>query len=117
MRIYEHCCVKVAEKPKDFSRAILEKKMSPNTFLVDDSLVDEYSSVSINPAKLEELQLFAGDTVLLKGKKRKETVAIVVADESCTNARIRINKVARSNLRFVHHHSLRTYTLLIVSKL
>ena len=29
-------------------------------------------------AKMDELQLFRGDTVLLKGKKRKESVCIVL---------------------------------------
>ena len=48
---------------------------------------------------MEALQLFRGDTVLLKGKKRKDTVCIVLADDTCDEARIRINKVVRRNLR------------------
>merc|ERR1711871_684917 len=47
----------------------------------------------------EELQLFRGDTVLLKGKKRKDTVCIVLADDTCENHKIRLNKVVRKNLR------------------
>ena len=44
-------------------------------------------------------QLFRGDTVLLKGKKRKDTVCIVLADDTCDNHKIRLNKVVRKNLR------------------
>ena len=44
-------------------------------------------------------QLFRGDTVLLKGKKRKDTVCIVLADDTCDAGKIRMNKVVRKNLR------------------
>ena len=33
-------------------------------------------------AKMDELNLFRGDNVLVKGKKRKDTVCIVLADET-----------------------------------
>jgi len=79
----------------------MEKKLSPNMFISDDSLVEEFSSVTISPAKMEELKLFAGDTVLLKGKKRKETVAVVNPDESASDNKVRITKVMRSNLRYI----------------
>jgi len=55
--------------------------------------------VALNLQKMDELQLFRGDTVLLKGKKRKDTVCIVLADESCEEGKIRMNKVVRKNLR------------------
>jgi translation initiation factor IF-1 len=55
--------------------------------------------VALNLAKMDELQLFRGDTVLLKGKKRKDTVCIVLADENCEEGKIRMNKVVRKNLR------------------
>ena len=32
-------------------------------------------------AKMEELQLFRGDTVLIKGKKKHETVCVAIMDE------------------------------------
>lgn len=48
---------------------------------------------------METLQLFRGDTVLLKGKKRRDTVCIVFADENCEESKIRMNKVVRNNLR------------------
>lgn len=48
---------------------------------------------------MDELQLFRGDTVLLKGKKRKETVCIVLSDDSVSNEKIRVNRCVRNNLR------------------
>ena len=52
-------------------------------------------------AKFDELKIFKGDTVLLKGKKRRDTVciALVSDDPAMDNSRIRLNKVVRRNLR------------------
>ena len=50
-------------------------------------------------AKMDELQLFRGDTVLLKGKRRKETVCIVLSDDTVSDEKIRINRCVRNNLR------------------
>ena len=50
--------------------------------------------------KMEELQLFRGDTVLLRGKRKKETVCIVLSnDEATSNDKIGMNRVVRQNLR------------------
>merc|ERR1711881_595565 len=48
---------------------------------------------------MDELQLFRGDTVLIKGKKRKETVCIVLSDDTVSDEKIRIPRVVRTNLR------------------
>lgn len=50
-------------------------------------------------AKMDELQLFRGDTVLLKGKRRKETVCLVLSDDTVPNEKIRMNRCVRNNLR------------------
>mmetsp|Transcript_14394 Transcript_14394/g.17439 ORF Transcript_14394/g.17439 Transcript_14394/m.17439 type:complete len:809 (+) Transcript_14394:108-2534(+) len=84
---------------KDFSTAILERKKAPNRLIVDDAINDDNSVVALNLAAMETLQLFRGDTVMIKGKKRKDTVCIVLADETCEEAKIRMNKVIRQNLR------------------
>jgi transitional endoplasmic reticulum ATPase len=93
---------KVPEEKKevlDKSTISISKKQAPNMFLVDDSLSDDHSTVSLSPAKMEELSLFSGDTVLLKGKKRKDTLAVVDIDESASDIKVRMSKVIRSNLR------------------
>ncbi|XP_050376415.1 cell division control protein 48 homolog E-like [Argentina anserina] len=84
---------------KDYSTAILERKKSPNRLVVDEAINDDNSVVSLHPATMEKLQFFRGDTVLIKGKKRKDTVCIVLADELCEEPKIRMNKVVRANLR------------------
>ncbi|KAK4479349.1 hypothetical protein RD792_014861 [Penstemon davidsonii] len=83
---------------KDYSTAILERKKSPNRLVVDEAINDDNSVVSMNPAKMEELQLFRGDTILIRGKKRKDTICIVLADDQCEEPKIRMNKVVRANL-------------------
>lgn len=70
-----------AVKPEDVSQAILKRKPSPNKLLVDDATNDDNSVCSMNTSTMETLQLFRGDTVLVKGKMRKDTVLIVLADD------------------------------------
>lgn len=84
---------------KDFSTAILERKKSPNRLVVEEAINDDNSVVALHPKTMEKLQLFRGDTVLLKGKKRKDTVCIVLTDDTADESRIRMNKVIRKNLR------------------
>lgn len=48
---------------------------------------------------MDELSLFCGDTVVLKGKRRKETIAIVLSDDACPNEKIMMNRVVRNNLK------------------
>ncbi|KAF7135114.1 hypothetical protein RHSIM_Rhsim08G0175000 [Rhododendron simsii] len=84
---------------KDYSTAILEKKKSPNRLIVDEALNDDNSVVCMNPAKMDALQLFRGDTILIKGKKRRDTIGIALGDEHCEEPKIRMNKVVRANLR------------------
>ena len=43
---------------KDFSTAILERKKAPNRLVVDDSVNDDNSTVSLNIKTMEELQLY-----------------------------------------------------------
>lgn len=75
------------------------KKRSPNRLIVDDATNDDNSVISLSPAKMEQLELFRGDTVLIKGKKGRDTVCIVLADETCDDSNVRMNKVVRKNLR------------------
>lgn len=79
--------------------AILRKKDKPNRLLVDEASNDDNSVVALSQAKMDELQLFRGDTVLLKGKRRKETVCIVLSDANCPDEKILMNRVVRNNLR------------------
>jgi len=88
-----------AGKGEDLATAILKKKDRPNRLIVDEAANDDNSVVALSQAKMDELELFRGDSVLLKGKKRKETVCIVLSDDTVSNDRIRMNRVVRNNLR------------------
>ncbi|ODV89101.1 hypothetical protein CANCADRAFT_133764 [Tortispora caseinolytica NRRL Y-17796] len=79
--------------------AILRRKKKDNALLVDDAVNDDNSVISLSPNTMELLQLFRGDTVLVKGKKRKDTVLIVLVDEDLEDGVARINRVVRNNLR------------------
>ncbi|XP_020270142.1 uncharacterized protein LOC109845316 isoform X3 [Asparagus officinalis] len=51
---------------RDFSTAILERKKAANLLVVDEAVNDDNSMVSLNPETMEKLQIFRGDTILLK---------------------------------------------------
>jgi len=92
----------MAAEPKkgdEFATAILNQKKRPNRLIVEDAVNDDNSVVALSMAKMDELQLFRGDTVLLKGKKRKESVCIVLSDDTVSDEKIRMNRVVRNNLR------------------
>ncbi|XP_009465530.1 PREDICTED: LOW QUALITY PROTEIN: transitional endoplasmic reticulum ATPase {ECO:0000250/UniProtKB:P23787}-like, partial [Nipponia nippon] len=88
-----------SSKADDLSTAILKQKNRPNRLVVDEAINEDNSVVSLSQAKMDELQLFRGDTVLLKGKKRREAVCIVLSDDTCSDEKIRMNRVVRNNLR------------------
>jgi len=74
---------------------------SKNRLIVEDTLEknkNENSAIYLNSKKIEELKLFRGDTVLIKGKKRKDTVSITMTDDSCDENKIRLNDVIRKNI-------------------
>jgi len=90
----------MAQNQDDVATAILKTKSKPNRLMVEEASTDDNSVVTMSPEKMEELQLFRGDTVLLKGKRKKETVCIVLSnDDAVNNDKIGMNRVVRQNLR------------------
>lgn len=79
--------------------AILRRKQKDNALLVDDATNDDNSVIAINSNTMDKLELFRGDTVLVKGKKRKDTVLIVLIDDELPEGACRINRIVRNNLR------------------
>ncbi|EXC31771.1 hypothetical protein L484_020595 [Morus notabilis] len=53
---------------KDFSTAILERKKAPSRLVVDEAVNDDNSVVAMHPATMEKLQIFRGDTILIKSR-------------------------------------------------
>ncbi|KAJ0404397.1 hypothetical protein P43SY_007650 [Pythium insidiosum] len=87
------------KKGDDFSTAIMDRKRAPNRLIVDEATNDDNSVIALSMNKMEELQLFRGDTVLIKGKKGRDTVCVVLQDDTVEDANVRMNKVVRKNLR------------------
>ena len=65
-----------------------------NFLVVEEAFNDDNSVVCLSAAKMEELQLFRGDTVILKGKNTQHsTICILLNDEHTVDSNIRMNKV------------------------
>ncbi len=88
---------------KDYSEAILERKKAPYRLIAEEGTgpATDASVVVMTQKKMDELQIFKSETALLKGKKRKETLAVCLPDETgtLTDDKIRMCKVVRNNLR------------------
>lgn len=54
-------------KKKDVSTAILERKKAPHKLTVEEAKNDDNSVIEMTQAKMDELKIFKGDTVLIKG--------------------------------------------------
>ncbi len=72
-----------------------------NALLADDLAVDDHSMIALHQSKLDELGLMPGDTILIRGKKKKTTVAVVLDDPDMSPQKMKMSKVARSNIRYV----------------
>jgi len=89
----------IDETKEQQSIPILERKKAPNRLFVEEALNDDNSVVTLHPDTMDQLQFFRGDTLLIKGKKRRDTVCIVLSDPTIDPTKIRMNKVVRNNLR------------------
>lgn len=89
----------MGDKKVDINTSIMDKKKAPNRLIVDEATNDDNSVVNLSRNKMDELQLFQGDNIFLKGKKGKETVCIVLVDENMEDANIRMNKVFVNSVR------------------
>ena len=65
---------------------------------VADVGAEDDSLVSLPSKTIASGGFVAGDTVLIKGKKGKDTLAILVADDSGEAGKLRMSAVARRNL-------------------
>ena len=77
------------------------KKIEGNRLVVEETLKKnecENSAVYLNSNKIDQLKLFRGDTILVKGKRKKDTVSIIMTDDSCDENKIRLNEVMRKNI-------------------
>ena len=82
--------VEVVAVNEELGTAILTRSPSLTVCSVEDAVNDDNSVVTLSLARMDELQVFRVDTVLLKGKKCKESVCIVVLDDTVSDERIRM---------------------------
>jgi transitional endoplasmic reticulum ATPase len=92
----------MADPPAAAPAAAIRK--APYRLIVDDAHPDLSSPVSssvvyVNPGKADELDFFRGQTVVLKGKCRSTTVAILLVDDGIDIQKVGMEQVIRRNLR------------------
>ena len=68
-------------------------------YVYERRLTRGWAVATLNPVTMETLQLFRGDTIIVRGKKRRDTVLIVLSSDEVEEGKIQVNKVARNNLR------------------
>ena len=71
----------------------------PFKLVIDDAINDDNSIAMIHSEKMEEMGIFRGSTILIKGKLRKSTSCIVLPNDDIPKEKICINRVIRNNLR------------------
>ena len=89
----------MASKEEDKSTAILNRKKGPNRLIVEDATNDDNSVSVLSQSKMTELNIMRGDSIMIKGKKRRETICICLIDNDLDDGKVRLNKVIRKNLR------------------
>jgi len=60
----------------------MDRKKAPHKLQVEDSKQDDNSIVEMTQAKMDELKIFRGDAVVLKGMSSLSTLAIPSAQST-----------------------------------
>ncbi|OMJ67634.1 hypothetical protein SteCoe_35155 [Stentor coeruleus] len=89
----------MAHQEGDKATAILERKRGPNRLIVEEATNDDNSVAVLSQAKMNELNIMRGDSIMIKGKKRRDTICITLVENELDDGKIRLNKVVRKNLR------------------
>jgi hypothetical protein len=83
---------------------VLDSYKKRDVLKVGEAISEDPSAVTMSPETMKKLDLFSGDTVHLKGKRRKDTIAVVSSDDSIAEDKILMNQKMRMNLRYDLHH-------------
>ena len=84
-------------------REKLVKVISKNRPVVQLASSDDNSIMSLHPKRMEDLGLFNGDTVKIKGRRGRETVCVVVPEEKMEEDNIGLPKTAMDWLRLTEN--------------
>ncbi|ANQ05829.1 Cell division cycle ATPase [Plasmodium coatneyi] len=106
------------DKETNFLLKALETGKFPSYCLVDniDENIDN-CEIYMSKEKMEELNLSEGFTVLLKGKKKKEMLAVTKLDKRLKKHFVVISFAMKKNLRLMHNDIIKIYPLVKVSPL
>ena len=74
-------------------------KRAPNRLIVENPTNDDNSICLLNEKKMKELEIYNGDPVLVKGKRRNKTLLIAIRDNNLDEQKVAFNKVVRNNLK------------------
>ena len=74
-------------------------KRAPNRLIVENPTNDDNSICLLNEKKMKELEIYNGDPVLVKGKRRNKTLLIAIRENNQEEQKVAFNKVVRNNLR------------------
>ncbi|GAB64449.1 cell division cycle ATPase [Plasmodium cynomolgi strain B] len=106
------------DKETNFLLKALETGKFPSYCLVEN--IDENldnCEIYMSKEKMEELNLSEGFTVLLKGKKKKEMLAVTKLDKKLKKHFVVISFAMKKNLRLMHNDIIKIYPLMKVSPL
>ncbi|KAM6490730.1 P-loop containing nucleoside triphosphate hydrolase protein [Amanita muscaria] len=81
----------------DISTTILRSR--PNCLVVEKETSDDNSVATLNPATIETLSLLHGGTITVRGEMIRGTALTCLSSDSVKEGCIRMNEVARNNLR------------------
>ncbi len=84
---------------EDKTQNIFEPKKGPNKLIAEEIKNDDNSIANLHESKLKELKIFNGEPILLRGRRRHETLCIAVRDNTIAPDKIAVNKCTRNNLR------------------
>ncbi|XBJ25400.1 hypothetical protein VPH35_003064 [Triticum aestivum] len=71
--------------------SVAASKKAANRLVVEEATTNDDNSVcTLHPATMEKLSIFKGDVVLLKGKRRHNTVCMALPDDTCEGHKLGI---------------------------
>jgi len=84
----------------DFDKNVMGGFNPPNKLMVDtDGAQEDPSTVYLNEAKMEQLDLMQGDTIILVGRRKHKCIAIAQPKEEVSEGSIFVGAQIRKNLR------------------
>lgn len=76
-----------------------KKLVNIRKFIVDETNNEDNTIVTLNPKRLSQLEISNGDCISIRGKRRRETMGVVMSDDDCDESCVQLSKVARKNLK------------------